>query len=233
VIISHRFKFIFIKTKKTAGTSLERYLSPLCGGDDILTPLIPPEPGHTPRNFRRLFNPIPEALVRRGWLLHRTVRDLLGRRCFYNTMPAYLVRARAGRRIWDHYLTFAVIRNPWDRTLSDYWWKRQTKGDRFTLDEYFRRGRFCHNLRLYTAPGDPQRVLVDRLVRYDHLDADLGEIFHTLGVPFHGTLEVRAKAGFRPASGAARQVLSTSQRQVIAEVFADEIALHGFTDPAV
>jgi hypothetical protein len=232
VIISHRFKFIFIKTKKTAGTSIERYLSPLCAADDILTPLVPPEPGHTPRNFRRLFNPIPEVVARRGRLIHRTVRDLLGRRCFYNHTPAYLVRARAGRRIWNRYLKFTVVRNPWDRTLSDYWWKRHVRGNQFTLDEYFRRGRFCRNLRLYTAPDDSRHVLVDRLVRYEHLNEDLGAIFRVLGVPFSGALDIRAKAGFRPASGGAEEVLSASQRQVIAEVFADEIALHGFTDPA-
>jgi len=39
VIISHEHKFIFLKTKKTAGTSIELALSQLCGPDDIIAPI--------------------------------------------------------------------------------------------------------------------------------------------------------------------------------------------------
>ena len=39
MIISHEYKFIFIKTVKTAGTSIYHYLAPLCGPDDILSPI--------------------------------------------------------------------------------------------------------------------------------------------------------------------------------------------------
>src|SRR5437762_6689028 len=42
MIISHKHKFIFIKTVKTAGTSLEVFLSQHCGPDDVLTPFAPP-----------------------------------------------------------------------------------------------------------------------------------------------------------------------------------------------
>jgi hypothetical protein len=39
MIVSHEHKFIFLKSKKTAGTSIELALSQLCGPSDILTPL--------------------------------------------------------------------------------------------------------------------------------------------------------------------------------------------------
>jgi hypothetical protein len=41
MVISHKFRFIFVKTQKTAGTSIETYLSQVCDSFDILTPLYP------------------------------------------------------------------------------------------------------------------------------------------------------------------------------------------------
>ena len=37
MIISHRHKFIFVKTKKTAGTSIETLLASVCGEEDVIT----------------------------------------------------------------------------------------------------------------------------------------------------------------------------------------------------
>src|SRR5207245_10127827 len=68
MIISNKYKFIFIKTTKTAGTSIEVFLSKQCGPMDILTPIAPPIEGHQPRNYQGFINPIPEIVERPGRL---------------------------------------------------------------------------------------------------------------------------------------------------------------------
>ena len=39
MIISHKYKYIFLKTNKTAGTSIEIALSKHCDHNDIITPI--------------------------------------------------------------------------------------------------------------------------------------------------------------------------------------------------
>ena len=62
MIVSHKHKFIFIKTVKTAGTSLEVALSEFCGSKDIITKIAPDDEEYRkslgylgPQNY--LYNP--------------------------------------------------------------------------------------------------------------------------------------------------------------------------------
>ena len=41
MIASHQHRFIFLKTRKTAGTSVEIALSKVCGPDDVITEISP------------------------------------------------------------------------------------------------------------------------------------------------------------------------------------------------
>ena len=41
MILSYKYKFIFIKHKKVGGTSIEMALSSICGDADIITPIVP------------------------------------------------------------------------------------------------------------------------------------------------------------------------------------------------
>ena len=193
MIVSHRHRFVFVKTRKTAGTSLEVFLSGVCGDEDIVTPILPHVEPHRARNYDG----------------------------FFNHMPAAAIRDRVGRGVWDGYFTFCVERNPWDKTLSYYHMQRVRGGGSLTFDDYLRSEDFPVDFPAYTENG---RLVVDRVLRYERLAADLTDVFANLGVPFPGTLNVRAKAEYRTDRRPYREVYTSAQAEVVRRAFAAEIA---------
>jgi hypothetical protein len=227
VIISHKYRFIFIKSVKTAGTSIEVFLSQICGPDDVITRIKPPHDLHVPRNFRGNFNPIPELLeCGVAHPLRLLNHALLGKR-YFSHLTARQARARTPRRIWNSYHRFCVERNPWDKTISHYYMKKFRSKRQLTLDEYFQRGSFCINAPRYTA-RDGRTIIVDEVLKYENLNADLQKTFDRLGIPFNGKLPKLAKTSYRDDRRSYREVLNDRQRDIIAKAFTTEIRMHGY-----
>lgn len=227
MIISHQHKFIFIKTAKTAGTSIEVFLSGQCGPNDILTPIFPPVEGHQPRNHEGLVNPIFEILRSPFVPLSAWRHMFIKRQRFYRHMPAWVVRRRVPNEIWNSYFKFCVERNPWDKILSHYHMLAYRKAGSLSLDQYLANGKFPINYIRYTAPsGD--KIIVDRVLRYENLKSDLAEVFSHVGVKFEGTLGVRAKSEYRTDRRPYQEVFNEAQRRIVEKAFAREIELHGY-----
>lgn len=86
MIISHKYQFIFLKTKKTTGTSAEISLSRHCNGNDILTPLI-----NYDEEIRKKLGKKPQNY----WI---------GDNQLYNHISAEKVKNYIGGDIWNSYL---------------------------------------------------------------------------------------------------------------------------------
>ena len=226
MIVSHKYRFIFIKTLKTAGTSVEVFLSSLCDENDIVTPVYPPEASHVPRNYRGLWNPVHDLIENRGHRIQKTAEDLLARKKFYNHIPAKQLRHRLPRKVWDNYFKFCIERNPWDKTLSHFYMVRERSGGALTFDEYLAKGHFCLNYPVYLDNLD--NLLVDRVIRYESLNEDLSEVFASLGVPYKGTLGVQAKSGHRRDRRSYQEVYSDRARDIIGDAFRKEVEIHGY-----
>ncbi|WP_298038606.1 sulfotransferase family 2 domain-containing protein [uncultured Desulfuromonas sp.] len=201
VIISHKHKFIFIKTAKTAGTSIEVFLSRHCGREDVLTPIFPHVEPHVARNYEE--------------------------KEFFNHIPAADIKKKVSREIWNNYFKFCVERNPWDKTLSHYHMLRFRAENNLSLDEYFEKGQFCFNYPKYT--DNSGSVIVDRIVKYENLSEELAYIFRRLNIPFEGSLGVKAKSEYRTDRRHYKEILSTEQAEIISKAFSREIELFGYS----
>lgn len=243
MIISHKHKFIFIKTRKIAGTSLEIALSPYLGPDDIITRLGANEEalrkqssGLTARNHRKPFysyTPLDYLRVAYRMLKFRRyagLDDFLRRALpadYLEHMPAYAVRDKIGHEIWDNYHKFSIERNPYDFAVSLYCYLYPER--ELSFHEFVHQGQAysLNNYDRYTING---MVAVDTLLDYEQLYDQLPGLLESLQLPREigdtfGT--TRAKGNHRGRDGY-RAFYDTPTRRTIDIQFARERELMGY-----
>jgi Sulfotransferase family len=227
VIISHQHRFVFVKTRKTAGTSIEVFLSQIAGADAVVTPLLPEVPGHVARNYEKLDNPLRAAVLR------ARQRQLPGGRdrhpAYFNHIPARSIRKRLGRRRFDSYFTFCFERNPWEKAVSRYYFAH----GRGEFDGSFRefvlqRGHLESDFGLYSFDGET--VGVDFVGRYERLEEDLGSVVSRLGLDHDFSL-TREKGNYRPRDATVDALFDDEMSLRIEQFYAREIRAFGYTRP--
>lgn len=186
MIVSHRHKFIYLKTIKTASSSMESLLSGVCGPDDIVTPtkesLMIHRSSVKAQNYALDHPMVPKRRLYKR-LLRRPERYYHPSVGYYEHMPAWRVRAYLGETHWNEYFKFTFERNPWDRQVSFYHYRCRDRARRNDSFEEFmeqKRRSFVDNWNIYTMDGE---VVVDFLGRYESLEDDFTEIKERLGLP--------------------------------------------------
>jgi hypothetical protein len=198
-IVSFSKKFIFVKTAKTAGTSIEVFLSQYCSGADIVTPIFPANPSHVPCNFTSQ-----------------------GATTFYNHMPAVEIRQALEPEQFSTFFKFCFERHPIDKCLSHFAMLlnspgHQAEGNPKTWEDYLERGVFPNNSPIYTDEGG--NLLVDRIYKYEELAQSIKDVCAEIGVS-GAELTVFEKAGFRHGVPEFATVMrNTAQKDRIMKAF--------------
>jgi hypothetical protein len=213
VIVSHKHRFIFLKTRKTAGTSVEIALSRICGPEDIITPI-----SENDEQLRKVAGGRPPQNYTAPPL------EVEGRA----HMTAGAVRRVVGADTWASYFKFAIERNPWDAVVSLYYWRIRDNATQVSFEDFVNSDEVPRwakkNARIYRLQD---KVSVDELCRFETLDADLGRIWSTLGLPGVPDLP-RAKGGYRPREASYPTMYTPATAERVGDIFAAMTAEFGY-----
>jgi hypothetical protein len=239
MIASFAHNFIFIKTRKTAGTSVEVVLSTWCSDEDVCVPILPEDEliraayGARPRNFGappELERSYVDAIRRKDLSDISRLRTLIVKRFgFYAHMPATDVRDRFPE-LWQKAFKFTIERHPYEKIVSRAYWKHGkaiSRGNVTPISDFIED--------MIEHPGISDRhlymerdqLLVDRIIPYESLWSSLGDLARTWGVALPDPLP-RSKGGTRQDRRPARDILTRDQRRRIADRCAFEFELMGY-----
>ena len=231
MIISHTHKYLFLKSVKTAGTSIEAALSQSCSGNDVVTPL----------------NDFSHNRDETGGAVHRAMNtDMLpwwNREDIGQHVDAATMKGHLPSDVWQGYCKFSIARNPWDRVVSLFAWKTRNDASmkpqkRFyhrlgvPFDElaelrknfaiFVSRG-FETNDRFYILDGE---LCADFMIRYESMNEDLAALAKKLGLP---PLNVpRLKTGIRPGQYHYSQYYDEATKELVGDRHAHDIRLFSY-----
>jgi hypothetical protein len=240
LIVSFKHNYIFVKTRKTAGTSVEIALSAHTGEDDIITPLIAPDEivrasnphARPPQNYCR------EKDVEEKYRELIKTRDADSIQKYHNDVikPLQIFKNHStlgeahenlDPAFFDRAFKFATERHPFEKAVSLAYYDRPNTrhADIERCIKKVIRDGSCNNTHFYTMDG---KVVVDFFVRYENLREDILQLGKKIGaenliehLPF-------TKHEFRTDKRPARAILSEAQMKQIVQICKNEFELFGY-----
>ena len=139
MIISHKYKFIFLHVPKTAGSSIAAYMSQFLGDNDIMN-----EWNHSSKfgiwynkkslellNNKYALKMISSAIKKRikdGRIMERPILDYAIRKVLKLKLGSESRHIKAesikkyDSKIWNSYFKFCFVRNPYSHAVSNWLW---------------------------------------------------------------------------------------------------------------
>lgn len=180
MIISHTNKFIFIKSEKTAGSSVEQALEPFLLETDTYLPgshMLP-----------------------------------------FQIVETYVID------IFD-YFKFSIVRNPYDKMVSHYYWQQSIENNRYgSFDlfiKHFYDYKLISNWKYYLIDNN----IIDKIIKFENLQNDLNDLPININIDISNIFK---KSNIRPANIAYQELYSKTSKEMVEEQCYNEIEMFNY-----
>lgn len=240
MLVSHRKKFIYTKTAKTAGTSVESYFEPWCM----------PEGEWSEEHSRDMH--VSEAGVI-GFRGANRPQDIE----WFHHMSASKIKEKVGAEVWNSYFKFCVIRDPFDKAVSAFYHfkkAREQKGKdevavplKQRIKKFFKpepkfssvAEEFEHWLAEGSMVVDRDKYLidgefcVDEVIRYEDLQGGLKAISEKIGVEYDPTRLPEFKKGIRDDKVGLTEIYTPKSIEIVSGLYDYELDRFGYKAPKI
>jgi hypothetical protein len=191
MLVSHQNKFIYTKTAKTGGTSVESYFEKYCMNENEWHPL------HERDEYESEYGII-------GFRGKKSERLKKNPKWFHH-MSAAKIKMLIGEYCWNDYFKFCVIRNPYDKLVSSFYFDAHRQGIKyndFNAIPNFRswlksKANLHVDRNKYIIDNE---ICIDFFIRYENLMLDIEFVCKKLNIPFEPANLPNFKSGIRKST---------------------------------
>lgn len=158
---------------------------------------------------------------------------------FDDHIPAKQMKDILGKPVWDRIFTFTIVRNPWDRVLSMYHYRKKKNnipgewtfydyvcalGEAHIDSSYFE----FEGFRLGSADyilGENGEIIVDFIAKYENRSHDLKVIASRLGLNKLGELHIQ---NAKPEELHYSTFYNSETQEIIRRLYSKDISLFGY-----
>jgi hypothetical protein len=238
MLVSHRKKFIYTKTAKTAGTSVESYFERYCM----------PEGEWEEEHSREMH--VSEA----GIIGFRGAKRPLGTEWF-NHMSAKKMKEKLGGEIWDSYFKFCVVRDPFDKAVSAFYHFKKAReaggmdARGLTIKQRIKKilrpepdfNSVAEEFEFWLAGGsmvlDRDKYVidgefcVDEVIRYEALEDGLRMVCDRIGTGFDPDRLPTFKKGIRDDKVGLSEIYTPKSIEIVSKLYDYELERFGYRPP--
>jgi hypothetical protein len=100
---------------------------------------------------------------------------------YYSHMSAEEIKKIIGDEKFNNYIKFCVVRNPYDKMVSRYFWDLKNNKTNKGFDEYCQT-KNVSDINLYTING---KSVCNFIIRYEHLEEDIIKLCQILDIKYY------------------------------------------------
>lgn len=252
MIISYEDNYIFLHCRKTAGSAIKCYLNRFLGKNDIqvggwhnainnggkfnlkfFKDLTDPRCSLNTTTWKIILSSIYERRV------SLKVLNKIHKKRYHNFRNPGHETAKEikefDKHAWSNFFKFCFVRNPYEKEVSDYIWKVESKGKTTKFIDFLKKkqGKNAHlydeiefpykNKLIYEIQG---QVAVDYIAKYENIIEEMKYICKKVGIPFgeEGLPEAKNRKDYRY-----RSYYGEKEKKIVESIYSEEIKQFGYT----